>query len=192
MAAASAAGQHNGTHHAARRLRLNLDGGLANLLKVLGEKVVGELANVLVHSACLAHGACLNAAQHSTHAHTSERDLPPRAAARRAASQAAMLVLRPPGGHCCLSVRRRASISQAGTSAKRVRASTHKMQKVMSRAVSHVRPKSTSNTRSPRRSVTSATVSDHRRVAQVSQSVSDFTVPPRAHPSTGSQSPKSK
>jgi hypothetical protein len=133
MAAASAAGQHNGTHHAARRLRLNLDGGLANLLEVLGEKVVGELANVLVHSACLAHGACLNAAQHSTHAHTSERDLPPRAAARRAASQAAMLVLRPPGGHCCLSVRRRASISQAGTSAKRVRASTHKMQKVMSR-----------------------------------------------------------
>ena len=58
MAAASA----GGAHHAARRLRLNLDGGLANLLEVLGEKIVGELANVLVHCACLAHGACLNAA----------------------------------------------------------------------------------------------------------------------------------
>jgi hypothetical protein len=36
-----------------------------------------------------------------------------------------MQVLRPPGGHCCLSVRRRASISQAGTSAKRVRGLRH-------------------------------------------------------------------
>lgn len=69
---------------------------------------------------------CLSERRSAQHARTYvRRDLPRRAAARRAASQAAMQVLRPPGGHCCLSVRRRASISQAGTSAKRVRGLRH-------------------------------------------------------------------